>query len=134
MDREEPASVLDRGRDFEPIADDSGIGEQTAHFLGIVACDEARLELAEDFPVALALGEDRHPGQAGLRALENEQLEQRAIVVLRNAPLFIVIWNRERSSRPRAANYVAAAGANDGTCGRKRCVRSPVSAKNASCP
>ena len=43
-----------------------------------------RLEVVEGAAIALALAQDRDPGKAGLRALQAEQLEERALVVQRD--------------------------------------------------
>src|SRR5688572_12572043 len=59
--------------------------------------------MVERAPVVFPLGEDRVPRQAGLRALEDQELEQRAVVAHRHAPLAVVIRDRERIARPAAA-------------------------------
>ncbi len=45
----------------------------------------------------------RVPTQAGLRALEDQELEQLSVVVLRDTPFFVVIADRELVARPFAA-------------------------------
>ena len=67
--------------------------------LSILAWREAGhlrgVEAGERPAVALALAQDRRPGEPGLRALEREQLVQRAVVALRHAPLLVVVGGVE---------------------------------------
>ena len=76
----------------------SSASVMAAHALGV--------EAEERLPVALALAQDRDPGEPRLRALEAEQLEERAVVVQRDAPLVVVVGLVERIAArcPRAAD------------------------------
>ncbi len=50
-----------------------------------------RVEAIESGAIVLAFLQDGVPAQAGLGNLENEELEENAVIVLRQSPLFIVI-------------------------------------------
>src|SRR5579859_7355248 len=69
--------VGDGGGDLEPVADDAGIGEQALD----VTCGKARHFLGnkagKGAAVVFALVEDSFPAQAGLRAFENKELEEK---------------------------------------------------------
>src|SRR5207244_11624607 len=62
-----------------------------------------RIETIESGTVILPLTQDCVPTQAGLRAFEDQELEQLFVIVLRHAPFFIVIADRELIVRPFAA-------------------------------
>ena len=66
--------------------------------------DPRRIESGERRPVAIALVEYRRPRKAGLRAFEDEKLEEHAIVVNGHSPLVIVVRGVGRAAvGPRAA-------------------------------
>ena len=67
------ACIRDRGLDLEPVAHDPRILKQ---LLRVQARHARRVEPGERLPVPLALVQDRRPRQTGLRALEDQQLEQ----------------------------------------------------------
>ena len=69
----------------------------------VVARDDVGIELIEDLAVALALAQDRVPAQAGLRALQDEELEDGAVVVQRDAPLLVVVAHGQLVARPPTA-------------------------------
>ena len=75
-----------------------------------------RIEVQEGVAVALALAQDRDPGEAGLRALEAQQLEEGALVVQRDAPLLVVVGGVERiaAGGPPAADGLARRGIHAG--------------------
>ena len=61
------------------------------------------VEAVEDLAVALALVQDRQPGQTGLGALEAEPLEQRRLPVDRDTPLgVVVVAQHSGDAAPRA--------------------------------
>ena len=66
------ARVRDRRLDLQPVADDPGVAQK---LLRIEPRHPVRLEVLEGPPVALALAQDRRPGEPGLRAFEHEHLE-----------------------------------------------------------
>src|SRR5438270_671483 len=59
---------------------------------------------ADRLPIGAALAKDRLPGEPGLRALEQQELEEHAVVVHRHAPLGVVVRDAERRGRPGAAH------------------------------
>ena len=61
-----------------------------------VARDLVRIEVVEGAAEIVALAQDRDPREPRLEAVENELLEQRAVVALRHAPLLVVIGDVER--------------------------------------
>ena len=112
--REVGAGIRDAPRDLEPIADDAGIGEERADLGRVVAGHLPGIEAVEGAPVGRALPENRDPGEAGLGALEAEELEEPAVVVERNAPLAVVVRAVERvGPGPAAAGAVVGAGAGE---------------------
>ena len=68
-----------------------------------IARDFARVEGGECAAIGGAFAQDRRPAQACLRALENEELEQAALVRDGHAPFAVVIAHVERRARPRAS-------------------------------
>ena len=88
-----------------------GIGEERADLGGPVAGHLPWGEAVEGAPVPRALPEDRDPGEARLRALEAEELEEAPVVVERHAPLAVVIRAIERIGRaPGAASAIGRVG------------------------
>src|SRR5690606_22042292 len=84
-------SVVDRGIDLEPVADDADVGEQPGALGLAVARHHVGIESLEGAPKRLALLEDREPRQAGLVDLEHEPLEQPRVVTQREAVFVVVI-------------------------------------------
>src|SRR5258706_3869916 len=95
--------VADGALDFQPIADDPRILQQYPFPARIETRDLSRIESRERLPVVLALLQDRFPREPGLRAFEDQELEQDAIVVHRHAPFLVVVGDAERRARPSAA-------------------------------
>ena len=104
MEREIRAGVTNRSGDFEPVAYDAGIGEERGDFFSIVTGNFLRVEMVKGAAVIFAFGENRRPAEAGLCALENQEFEERAIVVQRHAPLGVVVGEIERIAGPRAGD------------------------------
>ena len=93
--------------DLGAIAHDAGIGQQRRDLVRVVGGDLRRLEPVERPAEVVALPEDRDPGQTGLKALEDQHLEQRALVAQRHAPFLVVIGDVERiAAGPAAAHDV----------------------------
>ena len=104
LNLQEGFGVGDGGLDFEPIADDAGILEQDADFLGVVASDFGGIEATEEFAVTFALLENGVPAEASLSAFEDEEFEPAVVVVDGNAPFFVVVSDAERVGGPGAAD------------------------------
>src|SRR5262245_43500971 len=88
---EHTARVADGGLDLEAVADDPRELHQPLDGSLVEARDALRVELRKRLAVAGALVQDRGPGQTRLRALEDQELELRAIVVDRDTPLLVVV-------------------------------------------
>ena len=96
---EDTRGVIERGLDLEPVPDDARVGEQSLAVIGSEPCDDGGVEAGERGPVALALVQDRRPGEPGLRTLERQKLEQVAVVVRGNTPLLVVVGNEKGVAR-----------------------------------
>src|SRR5205085_1582356 len=88
-----------------PIPHDPSV----AHQLLLLRCVELRdllwIELRERFSICLALSQDRVPTQARLRAFEDQELEQHPILMLRHAPLGVVVRRVPFIARPFASRH-----------------------------
>src|SRR4051812_14577554 len=100
LDRDDALCVLDRGGDFQPIADDPFVFQQR---LGTHSRDARHFEVLERAAKRLALLQDRQPRQSRLIDLEDESLEERVIVVNGEAVLAVVIRAVKRMSRRNVA-------------------------------
>ena len=83
-----------------------GLRSRRCQLAAVVAGDALRVEAVEGGAVVLAFLQNRVPAQAGLRAFEDEKLEENAVVVLRQAPFLVVITNRQGVAGPGAADQV----------------------------
>ena len=70
----------DGGHDLGAVAHDAGVGHQRLDMRGVEAGDRRRLEAREGAAEGVALAQDGDPGQAGLEAVEDQLLEQGAVV------------------------------------------------------
>ena len=100
---EEGFRVADGRSDFQAVADDTGVGEERSDFFGVVAGDFGGVEVVEGAAVVFAFGEDGGPAEAGLGTFERDEFEEGAVVVVRDAPLGVVVGDVERFGRPGAA-------------------------------
>ena len=83
---------------------------QRRDLVRVVGGDPGRLEPVESPAEVVALPEDRDPGQAGLEALEDQHLEQRALIVQGHAPFLVVVGDVQRiAAGPAAAHDVVVA-------------------------
>ena len=78
--------VGDRAFDLAAVAHDRRVGDQARRRAASKRATRAAIEARERLAVAVALGEDRSPGEPGLRPFERQELEQRALVVRRARP------------------------------------------------
>ena len=95
--------------DLAAVTDDAGIGQQPFQLGRCVARDLLWIEAVIDAAIVFALAQHRDPRQAGLTALERQQLEQRAVVLEGLAPFGIVVFLVQRVSRGPAASRLAIA-------------------------
>ena len=104
LDREEGARVERDGFQFAAMADHAGIRHQSVDLLGVEARDLTRIEVRERLSIVITLLQDGDPGQAGLRAFEDELFEEQPVIVHGYAPFIVVISDVERIfSAPEAA-------------------------------
>jgi hypothetical protein len=87
LDFEEGLGVGDGGGDFEAVSDDAFVFEELGLVLGGEAGDFGWVKVGEGFAVGGTFLEDGFPGEAGLGAFEDQELEEEAVVVDRDAPL-----------------------------------------------
>jgi hypothetical protein len=104
---EERAGVFHRGLDLLAITDDRRVDEQLVDPLRVVSRHLLRIEVAERAAIPLALAEHDRPAQSGLGRFEHEEFEVLPIVVCRNAPLAVVVFDHQRIlAGPRASCLV----------------------------
>src|SRR5580692_1974 len=82
--------------DLQAVADDAGVLHQPFELRRRVAGDLLGLEAIEGAAEVLALAQDRDPGEAGLEAVQQQLLEQRAIVEFRHPPFGVMIGDVNR--------------------------------------
>ena len=92
--------IRNRRADFQPVADDSGITEQSADFLIVVARHFRGIKSVKHFVVPRAFFQNRIPAQPRLRTLQNQELKPFAVVVNGHTPLLVVIRNVQFIRRP----------------------------------
>src|SRR5260370_11454103 len=97
---EESAGVADGGVDFQAVADDSGVAEQFANFLFVVARDFLRIEPVKHFAIPRALLQDPVPPQPRLRSFPYQELEPLVFVMHGHAPYLVVIGDVQLTLRP----------------------------------
>src|SRR5439155_6126381 len=78
---EECLGILDRRADLLAVADDAGVGEQLAESALAIASDLLRIKLVERGAIILALLQHRVPAQTRLGRVEDQELEELAVVV-----------------------------------------------------
>src|SRR5208283_4507460 len=88
--------------DLGAIAHDTGIGKDLFNARRRHTRDFHGIEIVEELAIVLAFAQNRLPTQAGLRALERDEFEERPVVVDRTPPLLVVILYRELTGRPGA--------------------------------
>src|SRR5262249_49169513 len=121
LHRKERFRIGNRGIDLQAIADDALVLEQPGDFALAVFCDFARVKTVIGGAIVLALAENRVPAEAGLRALENQKLEQPTVIVKRDTPLAIVVGDLkvivgpETPGRGLHASHNLAVSRNKGT-------------------
>ena len=124
MNGEERLRISDGRDDFEAVTDNPPVGQESLQVLGAVARNPLRVEPVERPPVVLALLQDGQPREPGLRSLQDKELEELAIVVFGETPLFVMVLHEEgvvpgpiapslladrRTSRRHAAQRIGAA-------------------------
>src|SRR6185437_12523970 len=83
-----------------------GVGKQSLDVALAEARDAVGIEAGERRAEALALAQDRQPGQAGLKAFEAEPFVEPVLVVDGVPPLLVVVGVVERVLRLPAADDI----------------------------
>src|SRR5207245_8878010 len=96
--------IRDGRHDLQPVTHDAIVLQQSSNLTAVIARHPLRIETIESGAVIFPLPQYRVPTPAGLRALADQELEQLSVVVLRDAPIFIVISDPERSASPLNAD------------------------------
>ena len=110
---EKDAGTVDCGLDLGAGTDDAGVFEEAQNVVFLEAGDLCRVELFEGFAKGLTFVEDDLPGQSGLKSFEHQELPKGSTVVLRDAPLFIVVGAHKRVVfRPGATDFILWDGAH----------------------
>src|SRR4030095_8853849 len=103
LDGKKRSRVADGALDLQSVSHDAGIREKAPDPRRRESRDAGGIETEKGITIRLPLLQDRLPAQTGLRAFEDQELEQQSIVVDRDAPFLIVIRDAQRRLRPRAA-------------------------------
>src|SRR4030081_2135975 len=80
---------------LQPVADNPLIAQQPLRLSLVVARDYLWIEPVKRRSIVFAFPQNRVPAKPGLRAFQKQELEQHAVVMLRDAPFAVVIENRE---------------------------------------
>ena len=104
-DLKDSSRVLDGARDLPPVPDDAGVSHQLLDLPFAEPGDDRCVEIGEAPSVAGALGKDRAPREAGLGALEHEELEERSVVVIRLPPLGVLVRREKVIDCPPAPGH-----------------------------
>src|SRR5262249_36215733 len=96
LHREEGGGIGDTGLDLEAVPHDPGIFHQRCDLLPAETRHRARIQTREGFAIGLQLSQYGAPAQTGLRAFEDQKLEEAPVVVHRYTPLGVVIGGLQR--------------------------------------
>jgi hypothetical protein len=104
LDRKERPGIGDRGLELEAVAHDARVAHECPQFARAETGDLRGVESCKRAAVVLPLPQYRVPGEARLRAFQDEELEQPAVIVHRGAPFPVVISDLQLIAlTPRAA-------------------------------
>src|SRR5262249_18618868 len=114
---------------------------QRMHLAWRIARNPGRIEAVEGFAEALALAQYGDPGETGLKAIEDELLVERPVVIFRHAPFLVMVAHIERVKlRPRAAVKSVGVQKRDahgraaGSPGNAKCAQCGLNARSATPP
>jgi hypothetical protein len=79
-----------------PVTNDARVAQQVFDLGLVIRGDRGRIEVIKGFPVILSFAQDGHPAQHGLGTVQDQVLEQAALVVFRQAPFFIMVFLHQR--------------------------------------
>lgn len=98
-------SVGDGRCDFEPVADDARVVQQTVYVIWTITRNSLGVEAVEGRDEMLPLAQDGDPGEPGLEAFKEQPFKKGAIIVAGYAPFFVVVRDVERiAANPGATN------------------------------
>ncbi len=106
LDRQKCSCILNGRCDLRSVADETRIEQQSLQFGLVVSRDTSWVEATEGAAIVLPLIENGRPTQSGLGAFEDQELEQPAIIVLRDAPFFVVVRDVRFASGPTTARSI----------------------------
>src|SRR5579875_1185087 len=92
---------------LQAVTYNAGVCEQAGDFRFAVMSNSAGVKTVKGGAVGGTLLQNGRPAKPCLRAFENEELEQRAVVVKRHAPLLIVIGGHHRIDGPAAPRDIS---------------------------
>jgi len=90
-------SVCDSRLDFETVAYDARVMEESLDILLVVARDLRGVEGVESFAIVLTFVENGLPIESCLSPLQCKELEQDSVVMHRDSPFLIMVVNHERT-------------------------------------
>ena len=106
LNAEKRLCIFRRRSDLEFVADDAGIAHQPLNLSPVVARHALRIESVESLAVFSRLFRIVFQLEPCLRPFEDEKFKERAVVMHRHAPFFIVITNRQFPTCPGTANWL----------------------------
>src|SRR6267143_2560133 len=104
---EESMCVPERCGNLDAVANDSAVGQEPLQVPPLVTGNLSRVEAFERGTIMFTLPQDSHPREPGLRALEDQELEQPSIVVLRDSPFSVMVLHHERIGRGPPASHLS---------------------------
>ncbi len=90
---QERLCILNGSRNFQAIANDTGVLQQLLALALVVTRYLRRIKPAKGCAIAFAFVENDLPTQTRLSAFENKKLKELAIIVNRHTPFLVMISN-----------------------------------------
>ncbi len=97
LNGQECSGVAHGGTNLQAISYNPRVPQQGLDFLFAEAGDPDRGEVGESFPIAISFFENGGPTQPGLGTLQDEELEMLVVIVDRNSPFVVVVFQIEVS-------------------------------------
>jgi tellurite resistance protein TerC len=91
LDFQEPAGVVERGFQFEPIAHDTRVFQPDLHLLGAEPGQVGRVEAGVGLAIGFALAQNGDPAESGLGRFQSEEFKQANVIPDRHPPFLIMI-------------------------------------------
>ena len=96
LDGKEDTGIIHGGVELPAVADDGGVLHERVDLLCTVLRDSPGVKAVQRGAERLPLMQDAGPRESGLKRLQQEQLERIAVVMVRAAPLLVVVPDIER--------------------------------------